>query len=101
MVSKIYNGQDCHGKYITTDGGIASGIGFSNGDIVTVRLDFNEMKILFLKNGNQMKQANLEQGKTYYPTIQICACSNGGFSFTDLELTESHRQKENLCALFL
>ena len=76
IVTQIYNGTNCFGKQISTDGGIASGAGLANGDVMTITLNFQKGRLIILKNGNHLKVADIQYGTTYYPTVQLCACRN-------------------------
>ncbi len=79
IVQNIYEGQQCYSKQISTCGGIGSGTGLKNNDIIEIILDFKKGNVTFLKNNSQLKTQNITKGVKYYPCIQTCACSGQMF----------------------
>ena len=70
VVTKIYNGEECKNKFISTDNGIGIDDLNSN-DIIVVILNFNLGLIYFMVNGVLKKEQKLINDKTYYPAIEI------------------------------
>eukprot|EP01084_Bolivina_argentea_P313429 542781_1 len=74
LVKKIYNGDDCNGKKLTTDyGSIEFDHSYlKDGNVYTLIVDSNSDKLMILENGKFQRCVDIHANTTYYPAIQFC-----------------------------
>ena len=71
IVSKIYEGLECKGKWIDTDKGWASISNLKTNDVIKMILNFDTMKMRCMVNGILREECELESD-TYYPCVRFC-----------------------------